>query len=270
MYLMSYAIYAASWDLLNSYSGQLSLGHSLPFGLGSFVTLYLASLNIPVTISFLGGVAAAAVIAGSVGITTLRLKPSYQAIALLLFSQVLYWLIIVLFSDEGISLFSISFGIQIYYVVGFVLFALSMLAITLYLATGDRRMKLLALKGDNLAAEASGLHVARYKATVFYISSFFAGIAGAYVGVFTAHSDYSIFAVSQSFLPIAMVVIGGPGFLGGTLIGSAIVTALLIVLPVKYSFAITYLVYGITIWLILHVKPEGLLRVVATRFHLKE
>ena len=260
MNFFAYAIYTSSWDLLYSYSGQLSLGQALPFGLGAFFTIIVThSFGVPLVLSAIVGTLAATVVSGSVGTTTIRLKPGYQGIAILLFSQVLYWISLIAYGEEGVSVFIANpLGPTIIYLGGLVIFAFAMLGVYL-LYNSKYRLKLLAIKGDNLAADVCGINVPFQKAVVFYISSFLAAIAGAYYGIFTSHADFSVFAVPNSFLPIGMAIVGGIALVGGSIIGSAIISVLINVLPIWYSIAVTYFAYGIVVILILKLRPAGIM-----------
>lgn len=260
MYFFAYSIYTASWDLLYSYSGQLSLGQALPFGLGAFFTIMFAQFaNLPLVLSAILGTLAAGAVGGSIGATTIRLKPGYQGIAILLFSQVLYWLTLIAFGEEGVSFFSETPPSETtLYFTGLTLFVISMFTIYM-IQNSEYKLKLLAIKGDNLAADVCGINVRLHKVILLYLSSLLAGLAGTYFGIFISHADFSIFAVPNSFLPIGMAIVGGIGFLGGPIIGAAIVTMIINILPVWYSLAITYFVYGIVVILILRLRPTGIL-----------
>jgi branched-chain amino acid transport system permease protein len=268
MYFFAYAIYTASWDLLYSYSGQLSLGQALPFGLGAFFTIMLTQLvKLPLIPSAVLGTLAAAVVGGGIGATTIRLKPGYQGIALLLFSQVLYWLMLILYGEEGLSIFSTTpLSQTTMYVSGVFIFAFAMFAIYL-IQNSNYKLKLLAIKGDNLAANVCGINVPFHKIVVLFLSALFAAIGGAYYGIFTSHADFTVFAVPNSFLPIGMAIVGGAGFLGGPIIGSAIITGLIRILPIWYSLAVTYFVYGIVVIVILKLRPTGILGLFQRKMH---
>jgi ABC-type branched-subunit amino acid transport system permease subunit len=56
-----------------------------------------------------------------------------------------------------------------------------------------------------------------------------------------------------------MAIVGGVGFLGGPIIGSAVVSLIINILPVWYSLAITYFAYGIVVIIILKLRPTGIL-----------
>jgi branched-chain amino acid transport system permease protein len=273
MYFISLAIFAASWDLLYSYSGQLSLGHALPYGIGAFFTFILSlQYNLPPILSFALAPIVAAVIGGAVGASTIRLKPAYQAIAILLASQVLYWVTLSLYGEEGISPLNPSYALkkQLYpstneaYIIGVFLFVAAMLAIYFFEFSGIR-LRLLAIKGDPLAAEMNGINVSYYKIVVFFVSSFFAGVAGSYNAIYTVHVDYSIFQVLNSIFPIAAVVFGGPAEIVGSIFGSSVVSQIIQIVPIWFSQAITYLIIGLIIILVLRIYPEGAMGFVTKR-----
>jgi branched-chain amino acid transport system permease protein len=271
MYFFAYAIYTASWDLLYSYSGQLSLGQAVPFGLGAFFTImFIQRLQLPLIPSAVLGTLGAAVVGGSVGATTIRLKPGYQGIALLLFSQVLYQITLILYGEEGLSIFSATpLSEATMYVSGILIFAVAMFAIYL-IQHSSYRLKLLAIKGDNLAANVSGINVPAHKIIVLFLSSLIAGTGGTYYAIFTSHADFTVFAVPNSFLPIGMAIVGGTGFLGGPIIGSAVITLLIRVLPIWYSLAVTLFVYGLVVMVILRMRPTGIIGLLVRRKTAKE
>ncbi|MEM3264729.1 MAG: branched-chain amino acid ABC transporter permease [Conexivisphaerales archaeon] len=262
MYFFAFAIFAISWDFLYSYSGQLSLGHAIPFGIGAFTVAILASkyqLN-PVIGLFIAPFTAS-LIGGLIGMTTIRLKPAYQGIALLLFSQVLYWFTLLQFSDEGIS-FGYRNGLPVLgfnesYFIGILVFIVGSISILL-IEHSKIRLKLLAIKQDSFAAYASGINVTFYKIFTLFVSSFFAGLGGGFLALYTFHTDYTIFLVSNDFLPIAMSIVGGTQLLGGVLLGSLLISFLDTILPAYVSLAVTYLIYGILVILVLRIFPEGI------------
>lgn len=266
MYFFAYSIYTASWDLLYSYSGQLSLGLALPFGLGAFFTvMFVQQVKLPLVVSAVLGTVAAAAVGGSIGATTIRLKPGYQGIALLLFSQVLYQITLILYGEEGLSVFlTTPLSQTTMYFSGVLIFAVAMFALYL-IETSNYRLKLLAIKGDNLAANVSGINVPLHKVVVLFLSSLIAGVGGTYYAIFTSHADFTIFAVPNSFLPIGMAIVGGVGFLGGPIVGSAIITLLIRILPIWYSLAVTLFVYGLAVMVILKIRPAGIIGLLLRR-----
>jgi len=269
--MIAYMILGASWDLLYSYTGQLSLGQALAFGLGGLFTGFpLFEFGLSPYLSIVIGCLAACGIQGVVGITTIRLKPAYQGIATLLFAQVLYYVMQILYGTEGISPYlpgfigkagAVSFS-TIYYI-GVVIFIFAGTAI-FALERSKYAVRLLAIASDPIAAETLGINVTLNKLIIWFTSSFFAGLAGAFYTVALLHLDYNIFGVTNDFLPITASIIGGVGTIIGPLIGGLIVGGVLTILPVWFSFALTLLAYGVILLVVARFFPSGLMGV--TRF----
>src|SRR3981081_510184 len=81
-----FAIFAASWDLLAGYTGQVNFGHALFFGAGAY-TSALISLKLGVTpwVSVFAGAAVATLFGFLAGYLCLRLRGSYLSLATLAF-----------------------------------------------------------------------------------------------------------------------------------------------------------------------------------------
>ena len=262
-YFVSFALMTVSWDFLYSYTGQLSLGQAFQFGLGALVTLLaISNWHLNFGLAMIVGTMVTVGVGGAVGATTIRLKPGYQGIALLLVSQVFYWLTYIIYSAEGISVFALATLSQnVLYVVGIAIFVPSIIVVHIF-QSSKYRVKLLAIRGDNLAAEVSGINVNVHKTLAFLISSFFAGVSGSFFAIFNSHFDYTFFAVTNSFLPIGMAIVGGMGLLEGSILGTAIIVGLLNLLPIYISLADTYIIYGAMIVVVLRLVPKGLARII--------
>ena len=116
---------------------------------------------------------------------------------------------------------------------------------------------ILAIRDDELAAEAMGIHVFRYKMIVFIISSLMVGLAGAFYAAYTSYIDPSSFAAAQSNNMLVMVIFGGLGNTVGSFIGAIVLT----VLPELLRGVSQYrqLIYGVLLVVLMMVKPQGLL-----------
>ena len=116
---------------------------------------------------------------------------------------------------------------------------------------------ILAIRDDELAAEAMGIHVFRYKMIVFIISSLMVGLAGAFYAAYTSYIDPSSFAAAQSNNMLVMVIFGGLGNTVGSFIGAIVLT----VLPELLRGMSQYrqLIYGVLLVVLMMVKPQGLL-----------
>ena len=77
-----------------------------------------------------------------------------------------------------------------------------------------------AIRDRDIAAEAIGINLARYKASAFALSSFYAGVAGALMFSTIGAVDVERFGLLFSVTFIAIVVIGGVGTVMGPIFGS--------------------------------------------------
>lgn len=124
----------------------------------------------------------------------------------------------------GLNVFEVSTEQKTYF------FALIALVIMTFLSKNIVRSRtgraLQAIRDRDIAAEVMGVNEARYKMTAFAISSFYAGVAGALYGSFlgkVAGNQFDLF-LSVEFL--AILLIGGAGTIGGTLLGTFFVVIL--------------------------------------------
>lgn len=267
MTAMSFIIFAASWDLLYSYSGQLSFGHALQYGLGAFFFAILAfQNNISLIPALILGALGSCAVGAIFGLTTLRLSPVYQGTAFLLLSEAFFYISTKLYGEEGLSFFSnyVADHLFLYYI-GVAIFVPSMLCLY-FLETSRWRIKFKAVRGDPTAAVSVGINVNKYKIVVMTISSLLAGVSGAYYAFIYEHVDANIFSVANSFVVIAIVVIGGIGSIGGVIIGALIVIIVQTVFPIWFSNnAIVALIYGALVILVLRVFPRGVVGTVLNR-----
>ena len=115
---------------------------------------------------------------------------------------------------------------------------------------------ILSIREDEIAAEASGVPVTRYKVMAFTISAMFAGIGGA-MFAHTIGSIYpSNFNLSKSIDYLVMVVFGGLGSYTGSVLSATILSYLTVKLA---DFAAWRLViYSLALILVMIFHPKGL------------
>lgn len=151
--------------------------------------------------------------------------------------------------------FEITTPRQFYFMI-LVLVALSTLVVS-NLMKSRVGYAILAIRDDELAAEAMGIHVFRYKMIVFILSSLLVGLAGAFYATYTSYIDPSSFAAAQSNDMLVMVIFGGLGNTVGSFIGAISLS----ILPEALRDLAQYrqLIYGVLLVLLMMVKPQGLL-----------
>ncbi len=241
-----YAVVAVSMNLLTGFTGLFSLGQAGFMAIGAYT---VAILTIPVdsraSVYYVGGIAPAianlqcpywlalilagvlaAAMAALIGIPVLRLKSDYLAIATLGFSEIIR---AVIAAPQLNTITNGSYGLK--NIPGFpnlfAAFGLPALCIFLMVllinSSYGRAFK--ALREDEVAAQAMGLNLFRYKELSFVISSFFTGVGGGLLGIFMRSIDSKTFSINLTYDILLIVVLGGIGSITGSVIGAFLVTA---------------------------------------------
>jgi branched-chain amino acid transport system substrate-binding protein len=85
---------------------------------------------------------------------------------------------------------------------------------------------LLAVRESEIAAQASGIHLAAYKTLAFVVSAFYTGVAGGLFALVVGFLSPDSFDVFLSVDFVAMIIVGGLGSILGSVVGAAVVTIL--------------------------------------------
>jgi len=256
-----FVIFAASWDLLSGFVGQLNLGHGVFFGTAAYTSALLnLHLGLPVFLTIPAGALAAVVVGLAVGVPCLRLKGQYLSLATLAFPIILSG-IVFLFSgvtggELGVSGFDRLAPTRLYDYYTTVILAIT-LSLVIWKVT-DSKLGIIfhAIREDEIAARASGINTPLYKLLAFCLSGFFAGIAGGLYAHFMRIAGPSSLSVLMSFQPIIWTIFGGIGTVYGAVVGTFVLVPLTEVLRVAPE--IRMLLFAAVIILVLRFMPEGL------------
>jgi len=257
-----FAIFAASWDLLSGFTGQMNFGHALFFGVGAYgAALLNLHLDFPPWASIPLG-ALGAVLAGLiVGIPCLRLRGTYLALTTLSFPIILMGIVFaipeVTGGELGISGIDrlVRSRVGQYYIAVIVMVVL----VVIMWKITDSNMGIIfhAIREDEVAVRASGINTTRYKLMAFCLSGFFAGMSGGLYAHFMRIAGPSTLEVSMSFQVVIWAVFGGVVTIWGP------VGAVFILFPLLEFFRFwpefRMLLFAIVILLILLFMPQGLL-----------
>jgi branched-chain amino acid transport system permease protein len=255
-----FAIFAASWDLLSGFTGQMNFGHALFFGVAAYTSALInihVGLPPPLTIP-LG--ALAAVLAGLViGIPCLRLRGPYLALATLAFPLILDGVVRAIPSVTGgeLGLSGIaplsSSRVVSYYIAVVLMLALGFIMWKI----SDSKTGIIfhAIREDEVTARASGINTTKYKLLAFCLSGLFAGIAGGLYVHFVRIAGPSTLELLLSFQAIIWAVFGGIATIYGPIAGVFILYPLTELLRVTSE--IKMLVFAGIVLLVLLFMPEG-------------
>jgi len=231
------AIVAIGLNLLSGYTNQLSFGHAGFFAVGAYVAavLTLRAPGVPVVATLVLAGLATALVGLALGIPCLRLEGLYLAMATLAFGfvvveaiQNLDWLTR---GNDGVAVPTAHLGplalasdaAKYYLVLGV---GALMVAAAVNITRTRTGRALLAIRESEIAAQASGVHLAAYRTLAFAVSAFYTGVAGglfAFVVGFISPDAFDVF-LSVDF--VAMIIIGGLGSIPGSVVGAAVITLL--------------------------------------------
>lgn len=279
-FLKNYGIYLLStWlvfiiatmglNLTVGYAGQKSLGHAAFFGIGAYTVAILMKAGI----SFWLGLPAAVLICFAVGVVlgfpALRVQTIYLAFATLGFNTAVWlvmrneeWLTGGTFGINNIarpSFFgqSLEGNLAYYYLV---LAATVVMGGLLWgLLRGPWGKAFTALRDNPIRAESLGIDTRSYTLLSFAIGAAYAGIAGALFASLVQFLEPAPFAVGSSIMMYLMVVVGGPGYFLGPVLGAAVG----VILPEWLRFAQAWylFVFGSAVVLLMIWLPDGLLSI---------
>ena len=277
-------------NLLTGFAGLISIGHAAFVGVGAYTMAsfsrvlgdshVLLTHGWPLMILIAGG--AGALFGAIVGLPSLRLKHLYLVIATLSFQMIFQWTInFMQFFNQGQTIFigrvfwfTGKVGRRdhylFWYYVCLVIVVLLGFAVRNLLRSKHGRC-LVAVRDNDRAADAMGMHPGFTKVYAFALSGFFAGIAGALHAYLWRGVGFESFTLHHSISYLAMAIVGGLGTLVGTFFGP--VAILMLDLQVEHfaefvghyftaigdvATAFRPLSFGLVIVLFLMFEPRGI------------
>lgn len=271
---------AMGLSLLLGQAGQISLGQAAFVGIGAYSSAILTTrLAVDPWLAMLVGAVIAALLAGLVGIPTLKLRGYYLAMATLGINEIVHILLMQLKGltngTDGISgipslrLGGLDLGgPKAYHLVAWGL-ALVMLRFSLNLAQSRVGRSLRALRRSEPAAESLGIDTARRKVQVFMLAAVFASVAGSLDAYYIHYVSPESYTITFSIILITGVILGGLGTIWGALWG----TLAIVILPEllkRVNEDITNLVFGVLLIVIMLLQREeggSVLESVKARLH---
>lgn len=259
-----FAMFAASWDMLAGYTGQVNFGHALFFGAGAYASALLSTkLGWSPWLTVWAGAAVATLVGAVVGYLCLRLRGSYLSLATLAFPLIALGLLFAFpeFSGGELGISGLRRLVltptQNYYIA-----VVAMLAVVFglwLLADSKIGIVLHAIRDDEVAARASGINTPRYKLGIFAVSAAAAGLAGALFAHYLRVAGPSTLEVALSFQVVIWGIFGGVATVYGP------VAAVFLLYPLTEwlgSFErfgeMRLLVFAVVVLLVLLFMPRGL------------
>lgn len=248
-------ILAVSLHLIIGITGQFSIGHAGFLAVGAYASAVATmKLGMPLPVALLAGGIVAAIAGLIIGLPSLRLKGDYLAIATLGFGEIVR--IVFLNTDYvgGASGMQVTHMTDWPWVFGCVILCIIVIA---NFTNSTHGRACIAIRENEIAADAMGINTTYYKVAAFMIGSFFAGIAG---GLF-AHNFYIIqptnFGFLKSFDILIFVVLGGLGSMSGAVIAAVLLTIISAFLQ-EYPET-RMIIYSLVLIVMMLYRPQGLM-----------
>jgi branched-chain amino acid transport system permease protein len=268
-------IAAFAQNVLTGYAAQPSLGNAAFFGVGAYLLAWLTNdQGQPYLVGILAAVVASALLGALVCGPALRLSGTYLAIATLG---------LVFITGSLLDLWDVTAGRQNYdlnllpdvllddHVLYYIVLLVSV--VLLFLGRNVLRSRVgrawVAIRDSEVAAEAFGISLVRYKLLAFTVSATLTGLAGALYSTWATTASSSMSSADQTIAFLTMIIIGGLGSIAGSVLGAIFVGFLPLLLgqlpsPLTVGSAqiqvatLTTGIYGLLLLLALIFFPRGL------------
>lgn len=231
-YWLIYVIANLGLNLIVGYAGLKALGHAAFFGVGAYTSAILMKTGVDFWSAMAVGMVLCFVLGLLVGFPALRVQMHYLAFATLGLNEIFVlvvknesWLTGGTFGISNIarpSLFGYVFKAPIPFYYFVLAFALLSFFILWWIVHSPWGKAFTALRDNPIRAESLGVNIQRYTLLTFAIGGVYAGVAGSLFASLVQYIDPSPFDVQFSILMFLMVIIGGPGYLLGPVLGSFI------------------------------------------------
>jgi branched-chain amino acid transport system permease protein len=229
--MLIFAIFALGFDIVFGYTGLLSFGHAMFFGIGAYGTALVLIKFIP---SLFAGLLVSAILAQAVafivGFLSIKRRGIYFVMITLAFCQMLYFIAFkwtgLTGGDSGLhgvprtsfGPFDLNNEITFYFFILLMFFLSVLLAVRIVNSPFGRVLK--CLKDNEDRARSIGYDTYRFKLISFMISAFFSSLAG---GLYAVHLNFvplDTLSIHTSGDVVIMALVGGIGTLYGPIFGA--------------------------------------------------
>lgn len=279
---MIYVMLAQGLNLIVGFTGLLVLGYAGFYAIGAYTCAILTTapwagwwmfwLCVPVA-ALLGAFSGF-----GLGAPTLRLRGDYLAIVTLGFGEIV-WIAVTNWDGltngpKGIAQIpspalgplpfnqhfrvlglNVSGTVSLYYLT--LLFCYIVVGTVKRLHASRVGRAWVAIREDELAAEAMGINTVWFKLLAFALSAAIAAVAGVIFAARQGFVDPNSFVFLRSAIILCMVVLGGMGSLSGATIGAVVIIFLEQKLQANAEWRMAF--FGLALIVMMVLKPEGLM-----------
>ncbi len=269
-----YIIVGLSLNLIAGYSGLLSVSHAGFFGIGAYAAALLAlNFHVNFLVGIATGIVVATMIGFAIGYPSLRFRDDFFVIATLGFQMIIFdimnnWMGL---TNGPLGLPGIPqpviFGFQITSHISFffltMIFAVAVYFVCRRLVNSPFGNVLRGMREDEIFALSLGKNVNFYKVLIFAVGSGLVAIGGALYAYYISFIDPTSFTVAESIFMLSIVIVGGSGRLGGSIIGAIILVTFpellrFIGLPNAVAANLRQIFYGGLLVAFMMFRPKGI------------
>jgi branched-chain amino acid transport system permease protein len=271
---------AIALNLVCGTAGLLSLGHAGFMASGAFTAAILAAnLNLPFLLVIPASAVVGALLGAIAGLPALRLRGIYLGLSTLAMHYIIYYACSeyqfhagsgfgITVPDPSILGVPITSDIKWYFILGLLVFLIALFARNLIRTRPGRAW--MAIHSRDVAAEAMGIAIGRYKVAAFMVSGAITGLAGCVYAYYTNVASVEEYNFLLTIQYLAMIIVGGMGSVLGSIFGAFIITVLPFLLMFifgllevsgtmkEFFFAVQSGFFGIVIIVFILFEPLGL------------
>jgi branched-chain amino acid transport system permease protein len=276
--MMLYAYLGSCWNILGGYSGYLSFGNGAFYGIGGYTSslLFIKAGVTPWLGMWLGAVLSS-LLALFIGLISFRfrLKGVLFAFITIAFAEICLLVaanvesfggnigVLIPLKGNHYSVYQSTNKAFFYYII---LIMLAMIVLLTRLIEKNKiGVYLVAIREEERAAEALGVHSNRYKLYAFMVSGFFTALGGTFYAQYFMYIDPGLmFGFGASLEPVLRTIIGGTGTVWGPVVGSVVLEVLSEVTRSLFGeiSGLHLAIYGLILILSCIYIPQGLATVI--------
>ena len=268
-----YGALSTAWNIVGGFAGQLSLGHAVFYGIGSYAaTLLVIHYSISPWIGMFFGAAISALVAVMIAYPTFKLRGPFFALATIAVLEV-FKLLTVHQSDwtGGAAGLSVPLKVGLKWMIfrenwAYLLVAFGLLLVALWVTWWIRHSRLgfylVAVREQEFAAPAVGINTVNAKLSAAIISAVLTSVVGSFHAMYlTFIEPSSAFSLELSIQIAMFALIGGLGSIVGPLAGT------ILVLPIaelargwlgSFGSGMHGFIYGMILVIVVLTMPKGI------------
>ncbi|SOC37577.1 branched-chain amino acid ABC transporter permease [Ureibacillus acetophenoni] len=230
--ILIFGILAMSYDILLGYTGIVSFGHAMFFGIGAYCTAIMLNDFESTIFVFIGSIAVGMVIAGIlsfiVGLLTLRLKSHFFAMLTMAISGLL---LVVAEKWRSVTKGNDGFTFKapevfkdriVFYLVVLALIVIVFIVLKRFVNSPLGRV-LIAVRENEQRTKSLGFKTLYYKVIASVLAGVIASLAGSLYAVSLRFVNTAVLTMEITLDALLMTIIGGVGTLIGPLVGAVVI-----------------------------------------------